>query len=453
MDFPVVSRQSALITAVTKICKAVDVSFIPRPLDIHQDVMNFLETYLPEFLLLDLSCQQVNLEKIIERYESDPWLYYGCIALVHTKEQTKVAQQYTKKYSSILCAIPIWRFVALFSSVLEILKNNPQLTLSWDLQKRSVGVISNSFEISNDPDNVFSYANIITRLLERLSLVDYDTSNMYNVVISELLMNAMEHGNCHISHEEKKKWLEDHQDTHELVRQRAIDPEIKDRRIYLSYEIHRNFNKVIIRDEGKGFDWRSVLEKQQTGSMPEKHGFGIAVVRNYVKEFTYNEKGNQATIVLEHKAELENKKIPGLFRNGREVVLEPGDQLISEEGAESPELYFIISGKLIVSKGRTVLAQLDSADMFCGEMNFLLGYTRSANVHAKTHVRIIAIGYQEFMESIRKEPYYALLLARLVADRLYRTNTRVSIALEQVQLFQSLHTESHTQNTSNADAN
>ena len=436
MEFPVVSSQTVLIEAIRIISRAVDPSFVPHPLERNDEVLEYLQNYLPEFLLFDLSYSQANFKEILEHRDSERKFYHGCVVLVHTREQSDLAQEYIKKYSSILCAIPVWRFAALFRSVLEIFKNNPSFTLSWNLQRHTSHLITNKFEITNEPDNVFAYSNIITRLLEHFRLIDHKTSDTYNLVISELLMNAIEHGNCQISHQEKHDWLKNHSDTHELIRTRASDSQVRDKKVRISYEIHHNFNRVIIEDEGAGFNWQSVL-KQQPHTTPKEHGFGIAMVRTHVKEISYNEIGNRVMVELEHTAHLEPHELPGVFRTGKEITLQAGQLLVNEKEQWQPELYFIVSGTLILSRRGRGFATFTANDILCGEIDFLLG-RRSSSIRAKSDARVIAIGYKKFMESARREPYYMLLLARLMAERLSANATRLTVAIGQIQLFRSL---------------
>ena len=444
MDFPIVSTHKPLIEAIKKITKITYPSLVPYHINSEAKTFEYFKSYMPEFLILDLSCQQINAQDILERFDSDRLLYYGCIVTVYSEAQSEIANEYTRKYINILCAIPIWRFAVIYHSVLQILKQNPRFSVSWSFQRYALEVVSNTFVINNDPDNIFAYSHIITRLLERFGLVNRETSDIYNVVISELLMNAIEHGNCQISYGEKKAWLENHSNTRELIRNRASSPETKDKKVYISYEIHRNFNRVIIEDQGPGFDWRSALG-HHASTTPKTHGFGIAVVRAHVQKLHYNDIGNRVTVELKHTAPLANLKTPPLFNKGREMQLKAGDILMHEHTESRRELYFILSGTLVVSKNGEYLAQLDSSDLFCGEMDFLLGTRRpTASVHAKSTCKVIAIQYKDFLKSVRNEPYYTLLLARLITERLYRNNNRLVTALAKMQQLKSRYAKNKT---------
>jgi hypothetical protein len=61
-------------------------------------------------------------------------------------------------------------------------------------------------------------------------------------------------------------------------------------------------------------------------------------------------------------------------------------------------------------------------DVFLGEMSFLLNNRRSATVKAASGGRLIRVSKREFVDAIKKKPHYALLLARLLAQRIHRIN-------------------------------
>ncbi len=49
-----------------------------------------------------------------------------------------------------------------------------------------------------------------------------------------------------------------------------------------------------IEDEGEGFDWRAVQEKEP--GINSDHGRGISIIRNYFNEYMYNDKGNKIVL-------------------------------------------------------------------------------------------------------------------------------------------------------------
>lgn len=97
------------------------------------------------------------------------------------------------------------------------------------------------------------------------------------VGISELLLNAVEHGNLEISYEDKSRLLASGNLEHEVARRIAIPPYAER---YAVAEIRRTSEEIqlLIRDQGPGFDWRPFLEFSQDRAC-DAHGRGIATAR------------------------------------------------------------------------------------------------------------------------------------------------------------------------------
>jgi CheY-like chemotaxis protein/anti-sigma regulatory factor (Ser/Thr protein kinase) len=95
--------------------------------------------------------------------------------------------------------------------------------------------------------------------------------------ISELLINAIEHGNLGISYEDKAElnyngtWLQE-------VEYRLTLPENKNKRVLTKYEKSNNEITLTITDEGAGFDWQDFMDiSPERATHP--HGRGIAMSR------------------------------------------------------------------------------------------------------------------------------------------------------------------------------
>jgi CheY-like chemotaxis protein/anti-sigma regulatory factor (Ser/Thr protein kinase) len=92
---------------------------------------------------------------------------------------------------------------------------------------------------------------------------------------SELLINAVEHGNLSISYSEKSALLREGRWAEE-VEARLQHPDYADRLVIVTLEKMLDANRVTITDQGNGFDWQTYMEFN-----PERvfdlHGRGIAM--------------------------------------------------------------------------------------------------------------------------------------------------------------------------------
>lgn len=111
--------------------------------------------------------------------------------------------------------------------------------------------------------------------------------------LSELLLNAVEHGNLGISYQDKSSLLES--DTWEAeVARRLASPEQADRWATLEFRRDADHLHFTIRDQGEGFDWRNYLELDPARAF-DSHGRGIAMARMLAfASLEYLERGNVA---------------------------------------------------------------------------------------------------------------------------------------------------------------
>lgn len=93
--------------------------------------------------------------------------------------------------------------------------------------------------------------------------------------ISELLVNAIEHGNLGITYDEKSRLMKRDIWREEVERRRNL-PEYRDRRVRVSIISNAEDISLWIRDEGKGFDWVKYLEISPERAT-DPHGRGIAM--------------------------------------------------------------------------------------------------------------------------------------------------------------------------------
>lgn len=115
--------------------------------------------------------------------------------------------------------------------------------------------------------------------------------------ISELFLNAVEHGNLAISYELKgelvraNKWKEE-------VNRRLVDPRFRNRMVTVVYDRKPNGYMLKIHDEGEGFNWQQFLHVD-TARVTHNHGRGIAMAKMMsFDELFYNARGNQVTAIV-----------------------------------------------------------------------------------------------------------------------------------------------------------
>lgn len=115
--------------------------------------------------------------------------------------------------------------------------------------------------------------------------------------ITELLINAVEHGNLEISFEEKTELLNSNRWLAE-VEARLKEAPYRNRVVSVTLEKKLTGFVLKVVDQGKGFDWRGYLDID-TGWATLNHGRGIAMAKMMsFDKVEYNEKGNAVTATV-----------------------------------------------------------------------------------------------------------------------------------------------------------
>lgn len=95
--------------------------------------------------------------------------------------------------------------------------------------------------------------------------------------LSELMLNAVEHGSLAIGYGQKTRLIGEDRLPEEIAR-RLVLPEYADMRVEVEFERTAEEVRFLIRDQGAGFDWRAYLEMSPERAF-HTHGRGIAMSR------------------------------------------------------------------------------------------------------------------------------------------------------------------------------
>ena len=107
----------------------------------------------------------------------------------------------------------------------------------------------------------------------------------------------------------------------------------------------------------------------------------------------------------------------------------PAGTLILHEGGTSGHLYVLIEGRLEVIKGDTVVANIVEPGAVVGEMSVLLDKPHTATVRAASDSTVYE--FDDAASFLRDQPAVALLIARLLAQRLNVATTYLADIMHQ----------------------
>ena len=390
-------------------------------------IINYINYELPEIKILDYTSEDTDCDTILSTINADPWLHYGgIIAVCETRGKKQTLEEL--KDSNILCVLTLEEFKQNFERLLKLILANQQFVFHRGLQNDFAGEESGSFSFDNDLLDIHFYSSfLISYLYNTNKISSVDRFNL-QIALSELLNNALEHGNLEISYEEKSKWMEENGEIVSLIEQKRLDPKFSNRKIGISYILNQDFCSFTISDDGNGFDWKKYTQKQAKEST-QLHGRGIQLSGEMVGTLSYNDKGNKVTLKIKSQKNSSNN-IPGVMRTFETVTFKDRE-VICRENEPTNDLYFIVAGKYAVYSGRKLVSVLTPNDMFIGEMAFLLNDRRSATILASGNCRLIKIPKIDFLDMIRKNPHYGIFLSKMLAQRLFN-QTHKTIELQKL---------------------
>ncbi len=148
--------------------------------------------------------------------------------------------------------------------------------------------------------NDFSLVMQVAKSLIEATLPQKERNRYHAILgLSEMINNAIEHGNLGISFEEKSRALKASR-FYTLAIERTLRPPFKDRVVTIRSRVFPQLRRIefFIGDEGDGFDWRALPDPKDKQNLLNRHGRGIMMARYAFDEIIYNDKGNEVTLAL-----------------------------------------------------------------------------------------------------------------------------------------------------------
>lgn len=114
------------------------------------------------------------------------------------------------------------------------------------------------------------------------------------IAMEEALLNACLHGNLEL---DSKLREGDGNLFEQLAQERSAQQPWKDRRVTVTASITPQQMKVVIRDEGPGFDPERLPDPTDPENLLKPHGRGVMMMRLFLDDVQWNERGNQVTLI------------------------------------------------------------------------------------------------------------------------------------------------------------
>ncbi|HYW81202.1 MAG TPA: response regulator [Thermoguttaceae bacterium] len=168
-----------------------------------------------------------------------------------------------------------------------------------------------SFSLDNDAALIDPLVDLIQKMVAGMQLCDFAGRLQIGVALKEALLNALFHGNLEITQEEMEEVEGEllQESDRSLVEQRRCETPYRDRRVAVDVRITANAARFVVRDEGPGFDIGLIPDSGDVSMLEGEHGRGLSLMRTFMDELTFNETGNEVTLLK--RRDTDNDELEG----------------------------------------------------------------------------------------------------------------------------------------------
>jgi len=249
-----------------------------------------------DVILLDRMMPEMDGMEVTRKIQTDRALKHIPIVMQTAADQPEQISEGIKAGVFYYLTKPIERktLLSVVSSAVKKVEQRKTLRAEMHRHKMSFGLIQVLKGSCQSLDEAESLASFLANC--------FPDPDRALTGISELLINAVEHGNLGIDYHQKTALMEVN-DWREEVARRLQLPEFMTKEVTVIFEKKKNTYYLQITDQGKGFNWKSFMEFDPSRAS-DNHGRGIAMANMIAFDrLVYNEAGNQVTAVMDAQAE------------------------------------------------------------------------------------------------------------------------------------------------------
>lgn len=155
------------------------------------------------------------------------------------------------------------------------------------------------FKMPNDSELISPLVGLLMQVVSGMELISGAEMNRLGVAIEHALVNAMYRGNLQLGPSVTPPHHAIIYDdaTSDLIERRKSEAPYKDRMVHVDATASKEEIRIVIRDEGNGFDTSKVPEKVNADLFAAESGKGLVLMKSFADELFFNETGNEVTMV------------------------------------------------------------------------------------------------------------------------------------------------------------
>jgi anti-sigma regulatory factor (Ser/Thr protein kinase) len=151
-----------------------------------------------------------------------------------------------------------------------------------------------TFDLGIDDELIAPLINYLQSCMSNLQICDEASSLRVCIALEEALRNAIFHGNLEITSEQREGDCDAYR---LLVEDRRSRSPYCDRHLYVTVRFSTGEATFTICDEGPGFDPTALPDPTDPENLDKVSGRGLLLMRTFMDDVAYNDRGNQVTMV------------------------------------------------------------------------------------------------------------------------------------------------------------
>ena len=267
-----------------------------------REALESLKRELPDLVLTDLQMPELDGLELVQEIRARHPLIPVILMTAHGSEEIAVtalksgAASYVPKKK---LARNLGQTVATVLDVAKV-KREQQRVFDYLTQTES------RFVLSNEDAGIQRLVGFLQDNLRQVNLCEETELVRVGTALHEALVNAVEHGNLELSSELRES---DDDRYRKLADERSQQSPYKDRQVRVTARITPSQVTYVISDDGPGFDPSTLPDPTDPANLEKVSGRGLLLIRLFMDEVTFNQTGNEVTLVKnrdpERKAEVE----------------------------------------------------------------------------------------------------------------------------------------------------
>lgn len=158
----------------------------------------------------------------------------------------------------------------------------------------SMRQVESEYVLPNSLDGLDTLVGYIKEQLRALGLFGETDLLRVGTALYEALVNAIEHGNLEIKSESREQPAGSYR---QLLEERAADPVLQTRHVYLTSKLSHDDAVFVVRDEGPGFDPSTLPDPTDAENVGKVNGRGLFLIQTFMDDIHFNDTGNALTMV------------------------------------------------------------------------------------------------------------------------------------------------------------